>query len=355
MPTMRAAVLEAVGQPLRLTELPRPEPGPGEVRVRVDACGVCGSDVFLQDGGFALQHDGRSRLPVVPGHEAAGVVDKLGPGVEGPPPGTQVALYYVDPAPDGAYARARQEHLDPAITRMGVDVDGAFAEYVVRPAHTLIVPPAELDPAALAVLTDAVATPYHALRRACVREGETVVVLGVGGIGANAVQLAAHMGARVIAVSRQRGRLELARRLGAEEVVAGGDGAVAAVRELTGGGADVVVQCAGSAALDAAAVEMAGIGGRAVFVGVSRERFGVLAAELVWRELSLLGSCRFTRDDIRDVIGLHARGAITVAHLLERVRPLDEVNQALADVRSGEVLRSVLTPRAAGERSSGAR
>ena len=106
----------------------------------------------------------------------------------------------------------------------------------------------------------------------------------------------------------------------------------------------MVLQCAASASLDAQAVAMTAPGGRVVFVGVSRDTFPVLAADLVWRELSLLGSCRFTREDIRDVIDLHARGAIAVEHLLERVRPLAEANDALEDIRTGQTLRSVLTP-----------
>ncbi|HEU4701417.1 MAG TPA: alcohol dehydrogenase catalytic domain-containing protein, partial [Conexibacter sp.] len=215
METMRAAVLPGVGAPLVLERRPLPEPGLGEVRVRVDACGVCGSDLFLQRGGF-----GADKLPVVPGHEAAGTVDALGPGVAGWAVGEQVALYYIDADPDGHWARGGRPNLDPALRRMGVDVDGAFAEYVVRPAHTLVRPPEPIDPVALAVLTDAVATPYHALRLAQVRGGERVLVLGVGGIGGNAVQLARELGATVIAATRSASKLALAERLGADATLA---------------------------------------------------------------------------------------------------------------------------------------
>jgi D-arabinose 1-dehydrogenase-like Zn-dependent alcohol dehydrogenase len=344
---MRVAELPGVGQPLRMATRPIPEPGPGEVRVRVEACGVCGSDLFLQAGGFRLQRGGerRERFPVVPGHEAAGVVDRLGPGVTGPPVGAQVAIYYVDPAPDSPYVAAGRENRDPHVTRMGVDVDGGFAEYVVRRADTLIETPAPLDPAALAVLTDAVATPYHALTaRANLQAGETLVVLGVGGLGSNAVQLGRYLGARVVAVSRQQAKLDLARRLGADEVVEATDDVVEQVRRLTGGGGDVVIQCAGSAALDQQAIAMAGIGGRVAFVGVSQQPFEALAGDLIWRELSLLGSCRFTRDDIRAVVELHLAGVLSVDHLVQRVRPLEEANDALEDIRHGRVLRSVLAP-----------
>jgi alcohol dehydrogenase, propanol-preferring len=345
---MRVAELPGVGEPMRMSVRLVPEPGPGEVRVRVEACGVCGSDLFLQAGGFGPKHDREghgTRFPVVPGHEAAGVVDAVGVGVHDVPIGAQVAVYYVDPAADSAYVAGGRENVDPAVTRMGVDIDGAFAEYVVRRADTVIIVPAPMDPAALAVLTDAVATPYHGLvRRAKLLAGETLVVLGIGGLGSNAVQIGRHIGARVVAVSRQASKLELARRLGADETIAAGEDVVERVRRLTGGGADVVIQCAASAKLDEQAIAMAGVGGRVVFVGVSPQPFAASASDLIWRELSLLGSCRFTRDDIRAVIGLHVAGAISVEHLIERRRPLSEANEALEDLRHGRVLRSVLVP-----------
>jgi alcohol dehydrogenase, propanol-preferring len=351
---MRALLLPGVGRPLEPVERAIPEPGPGEVRIRVQACGVCGSDLFLQSGGFGVH-----KLPRVPGHEAAGVVAAIGADVDGWTLGEQAALYYIDADPNGAWARAGRENLDPGLTRMGVDVDGAFAEYVVRPAHTLVRPPQPVDPAVLAVLTDAVATPYHALVRvALVRPAETVLVLGIGGIGSNAVQLARHLGARVVAASRSATKLALAERLGADEVVATGDDAgaghdprssdddlVARLRAACGGdGPDVVLQCAGSAALDELAITVAGPGGRVVLVGVSQEAFAARSVDLIWRELAVMGSRGFTRQDVAEVIDLHAAGAISADHLVESVRPLAEGNAALEDLRAGRVLRSVLTP-----------
>ncbi len=328
---MRALLLPAVGAPLELVERDVPQPGPGEARVRVQACGVCGSDLFLQKGGF-----GADKLPVVPGHEAAGVVDAVGDGVSAVAAGDQVALYYIDNAPD-----APRPNLGPGVTRMGVDVDGAFAEYVVRPASTLIVPPAPVDPATLAVLTDAVGTPYHALARiARVQAGETVVVLGIGGIGSNAVQVARGLGARVIAVSRSAEKLALARELGAEAAVT-----LDRAREAIGPvGPDVVVQCADSAELDEAAIALGGYGARIVLVGASVDAFRARSSDFIWRELSVMGSRGFTPDDIRAVIDLHLAGALRTDHLTAARRPLEEGNEALEDLRAGRVLRSVLIP-----------
>jgi D-arabinose 1-dehydrogenase-like Zn-dependent alcohol dehydrogenase len=338
---MRAVELPAVGAPLRVTSRPVPEPGPGEARVRVEACGVCGSDVFLQKGGFG----DRIALPVVPGHEAAGVVDAVGDGVTDVAPGDQVALYYITvPAGDRWAARGRP-NISPHVARMGVDVDGAFAEYVLRPIDALIRPPAPVPPAVLAVLTDAVATPLHGLKRiARLEHGETLVVLGVGGLGSNAVQLGKALGARVIAVTRSESKLRLARQLGADETVPADKGdPVAAVKALTGGhGPDVVIQCVGSAAVDEQAIAMGGPGGRVVLIGSSMEPFRARAVDIFWRELAVLGSRGFVPEDIRDAIRLYLDGTLRVDHLVERVRPLHEANEALEDLKAGRVFRSVL-------------
>jgi 2-desacetyl-2-hydroxyethyl bacteriochlorophyllide A dehydrogenase len=340
---MRVMELPAVGAPLRVSERRTPEPGPGEVRVRVEACGVCGSDHFLQEGGFGPA----VRMPVVPGHEAAGRIDALGPGVTGWAPGDQVALYYITTPPGDPWAAAGRPNISPRVTRMGVDVDGAFAEYVVRPVEALVRPAGPVPPEVLAVLTDAVATPLHGLKRvARIQPGETLVVLGVGGLGSNAVQLGRILGARVIAVTRSAAKQALARRLGAAEVVAAADvDPVTAVRELTAGvGADVVLQLAADARADEQAIAMAGPGGRVVLIGAALEPFSVRAAEIFWRELAVLGSRGFVPDDIHDAIDLYLAGELEVGHLVERVRPLEDANEALEDLVSGRALRSVLVP-----------
>jgi alcohol dehydrogenase, propanol-preferring len=338
--TMRAMQLAAFGEPLRPVTRPVPQPGPGEVRIRVEACGVCGSDLFLQKGGF-----GRP-LPIIPGHEAAGRVDELGEGVAGFEPEQQVALAYIHNRGGVPSARDGRSNLGVGVERMGVDVDGAFAEYVVRPATSLVPVPRELDPAVLAVLTDAVGTPFHALSRVGkVQPGEVVLVLGIGGIGSNAVQVARHLGATVIAATRSLEKLELAGRLGATTLIRSGDDLAARVLEATEGqGPDVVVQCADSEVLDRLALEMVRPGGRVIYVGVSVEPFALRSSDIIWREATLLGSRGFTGDDISDVVDLYLDGKIVADHLVEARRPLEEANEALDDLRAGRVLRSVLAP-----------
>lgn len=345
---MTAVVLPGVGLPPQPTRVPRPSAGPGEAVVAVDACGVCGSDVFLQDGGFGVD------LPVVPGHEAAGRVIAVGDAADSALVGRQVAVYYLVGPPDSPWVRAGRENIGPGLTRMGVDVDGAWAEYVVRPVRSLVPVDPPLDPAVVAVATDALATPYHALTTvARLQAGESVVVIGPGGIGSSAVQIATLLGARVTAVGRSATKLALAGELGATATLTAGEGRDAIVA-AAGGQVDVVVQCAGeNPALDRLAVEVAGFGGRVVLVAADAAPFEVRSIDLIAREASVSGSRGFTRADIRAVLDLVRAGRLRTDHLTAIRRPLHEAAEALADLRAGRVMRTVLIPRPRpGEESS---
>lgn len=339
---MQAFELRRFHEPLIETSRPIPIPGPGEVCVRVEACGVCGSDLFLQKGGFGKP------LPIVPGHEAAGRIHSLGSGLSGWQVGDQVALYYISTPPNDPWARAGHPNRSPDLQRMGVDVDGAFAQFVLRPVESLIKPARPIPPPVLAVLTDAVATPLHALKRvAAIKPGESVAILGIGGIGSSAIGIAKALGAKVMAVARSEAKRALAQALGADGIASPEDpGLDAQLRELTAGsGPQVVLQCAGSSQQDALAVRIAGPGARVVFVGVATEPFSLKASDLIWRELTVMGSRGFLPADIRDAIELYSSGTLDVSHLVQVVRPLQEVNAALDDLRRGRALRTVLTPK----------
>jgi 2-desacetyl-2-hydroxyethyl bacteriochlorophyllide A dehydrogenase len=330
-------VLPGVDEPLRLESRPVPRPAPGQALVRVEACGVCGSDLFLQEGGF-----GAGKLPVVPGHEAAGRVVAVGDAADEALVGRQVALYYIDAPPTSRWAVAGHGNVGPDVQRMGVDVDGALADFVVRPVSTLVVVDPAMDPASVAVATDALATPWHALVTvARVLPQETVAVIGLGGVGSNAVQIAKHLGARVVAVGRGAAKLALAGRLGADALVRSADGP-AAVVDAAHGQVDVVLQCTSDAGMDRLAVEVAGYRGRVVLVGASLSSFSVAATELIWRELALLGSRGHTRQDIEAVLQLVRTGALRTEHLTEHQRPLREAAAAFDDLRHHRVLRTVL-------------
>lgn len=330
-------VLPGLGEPLVRERRELPELRPGDALVRIDACGVCGSDLFLQKGGF-----GSDKFPVVPGHEAAGRVEDVGDPRDQGWVGKQVALYYIDAPEDSRWAREGAINIGPDVSRMGVDVDGAFARFVIRPLRSLIPVEPEMDAAVVAVCTDALATPFHALHSvARLREGERVVVIGPGGIGSNAVQIAALLGADVTVVGRSQPKLEQALRLGARTAVSYREG-VEAVREAAAGNIDVVLECSGKAEMARFAVECAGYRARIVAVGASTDPFAVTAAELIWRELSILGSRGFTPTEIATVLEHVRSGRLKTDHVTHDRRPWHEANQALDDLASGRSTRTVL-------------
>lgn len=330
-------VLPGVGRPLVMEDRPLPVPAPGEALVRVDACGVCGSDLFLQKGGF-----GTHTFPVVPGHEAAGRVEAVGSPDDAALVGAQVALYYIDAPHDSRWAQDGAINIGPDVTRMGVDVDGAFARYVVRPVSTLIRVAPEMDPAVVAVATDALATPFHALTAiARLQPGEQLLVIGPGGIGSNAVQIGAMLGADVAVVGRSAAKMDLARSLGASVAVSSEYG-VPALRELVGRNIDVVVECSGDESMARFALEAAGYRARVVMVGASLTPFPLSTGELIWRELSVMGSRGFTPDEIRTVLEHVRAGRLTTEHLIGDRRPWTDANSALEDLRTGRTTRTVL-------------
>jgi 2-desacetyl-2-hydroxyethyl bacteriochlorophyllide A dehydrogenase len=334
---MQAAVLTRFDAPFTVVERPVPVPGPGEVLVAVGACGVCGSDRFLQQGGFG------GALPIVPGHEAAGTIAALGANVEGLEVGTRVAIYYLAHCGVCRYCREGRENICVEVRRMGVEFDGAMADYVVVPAENCLPLDPGFDLAAAAVITDAIGTPTHALRQSRIKGGDTVLVMGIGGIGTNAVQIAKLMGATVIAVSRSDAALANGGALGADFMLKSDATLAAAVEDVTRGlGVDAVIQCAPGEAAYNAALLCLGRGGRLVIVGTSKTPIPVETNHMLWKEQELIGSRGFTRADIRQGLDWYARGQIRVDHLVAHRRPLSQINEAIADLDNPDVVRTVI-------------
>ncbi len=209
---MRAVRVSKAGGPLELVERPVPEPGPGEVRIRVRACGLCHSDVLTKEGGFpGLQY------PRVPGHEVVGVVDALGPGVTGLAAGQPVGVGW-----NGGYCgtcstcrRGDFFACETATLVTGITSDGGYADYVVAPRNAVARVPDELAAADAAPLLCAGVTTFNALRNSGARPGDLVAVHGLGGLGHLGVQFASKMGLRTVAIARGAEKEPLARQLGA--------------------------------------------------------------------------------------------------------------------------------------------
>lgn len=332
---MRALVLEAFGGPLVAREVPVPAVGPDHALVRVRNVGICGTDLKIRTGRMGLDV-----VPLIMGHEIAGEVAEVGPAVRGFAPGDRVVVNFYVTCRRCRFCRSGRDTLCPEVRQHGFSIDGGFAEYVATPAANLCRVPDPVPLAQACILGDAVATAYHAVtRRARVGPGTTVVLVGVGGVGLHAVQVARLAGGRVIAVDVNEARLGLARDLGAEAVVQARSGPFhEAVGRLTDGqGADVVIEFVGSADTLASSYQSLARAGRLVFVGYTPEvPLPVLPRDLVRQETEIVGSRANTTRELEETMDLVARGQLRP--IVDRVLPLEEVEAAYQALREGRVL-----------------
>ncbi|SDY30095.1 alcohol dehydrogenase, propanol-preferring [Modestobacter sp. DSM 44400] len=336
---MLAARYHAAGRPLSLDDVPVPQPGSDEVRVRVRAAGVCGTELHFTDGLYAP-----SRAPMTLGHEAAGTVDAVGSAVSGWAEGDRVAVYYYLFCGSCRWClRGRQNLCLAPRGVLAFAADGAFAEQLVVPAHCLVRLPESVSFEAAAPLCCAGTTAVHALAEAAVGPGEVVVVLGTGGVGLAVVQEARRRGASVVAVSRDPGRRAAALTAGAVAAIPPEDAADAVARLSGGQGADAVVELAGVSATLELATGLLGRRGRLVLVGYSADQLTVSPLSLVVSEQRVLASVGSTLAELETAVALAVAGSLTppVADVL----PLSSVNEALDRLRAGDVAgRLVLLP-----------
>ncbi|MEI7626546.1 MAG: zinc-binding dehydrogenase, partial [Actinomycetota bacterium] len=287
---MRAAVLEQFGRPLALRDIPDPVVGHDEVLVAVHAVGLCGTDLKINSGAFGED----TPLPMVTGHEIAGqLVNDYGDL----PAGTDVACYFYTPCGAcGSCARDESE-LCRSSRRLGFEQDGGLATYVAVRGENVLPFDASIGHAAAAVAMDAVTTPWHALKkRGAVASGERVLVVGAGGLGLNAVQIARHLGAEVAALDTRADRRLLACELGAQ--VALGPDEIYRLADWSDGGVDLVLDTSGTRAGFEAAVAAVRSGGRIVCCGYQPGvEYGLDSARLVLQEITVLGSRLGSRED----------------------------------------------------------
>ncbi|HVK30652.1 MAG TPA: alcohol dehydrogenase AdhP [Nocardioides sp.] len=328
---MRAAVVHDFTEPLAIEERAAPVPGPGQVLVRIEASGLCHTDIHAAHGDWPV----KPVPPFVPGHEGVGTVEALGPGVTVHAPGDRVALPWL------GHACGRCDHcvggwetLCEQQQNTGYSIDGCFAEYAVADADYVVAVPDAVTSVDAAPLTCAGVTTYKAVKVAGITPGERVAVYGIGGLGHLAVQYARLVGGVVIAVDVDDAKLEMARELGADHVVnARTTDPVAAVEAL--GGADVAIVLAVFPTVFEQALASLRRGGRLVCVGLPPEKDGPMALPIfatVLKGISVIGSIVGTRKDLAEVFDLHARGRTRV---ITETRKLDEVNDAMADVLAG--------------------
>lgn len=324
--------------PFELIDRPDPVAGPGEAVARVLACG----------SGLTIQHAkaGRRRIPFprIIGHEIAGQIVEIGPGVTGLSVGDGVTAYFYL---NCGHCRWCLANLEPLCTsgggNVGFNCDGGYAEYIKLSAHIFIKLPEALDykrhPAEIGVITDALATPYKVLRRAHIKAGETVAVIGAGGgLGIHQLMMAKWARARVIAVEIAANKFDACRKAGADAVVDPGNAnVVEALLDLTRGeGVDVVVDYVSSTSTLEAGAKALGRHGRLVTLGGAGQSFRASAMDMLNKEQDFLGSRYVTRTDILEACDLVARGE--VFPLVTDVCPLEEAEAVHARVERGEVI-----------------
>jgi len=338
---MKAAVYRG-NRSLSLEQVPDPEAGPGEVVVKVAACGVCHTDLHYTDHGVATA----KKPPIILGHEASGVIHQIGEGVTGWKEGDRVLLPAVLTCGTCELCRLGRENICLNMKMFGNHVDGAFAEFVRAPAKDAVSLPPDLPLEESCVIADAASTPYHAVtHRAQVRPGERVVVFGCGGVGINAVQFAAAAGASVVAVDLDQAKLDIARELGASEVVQARDekDVVKRVKALTSGGADVALECIGNPVTIRQAAESIRRGGRVVVIGYCDKPVELNVGRIMFFEQQVIGSLGCRPVDYPRIVAMASARRIRIGPLVTGRFPLDRVNEAFDALRSGKGLRQIVT------------
>jgi alcohol dehydrogenase, propanol-preferring len=332
----RAAVVHDFHSPLSLEEVPARELEPGQIRVKVEASGLCHTDIHAAHGDWPV----KPAPPFIPGHEGVGTVVELGAGVSEVALGDRVAMPWL------GYACGTCDHcvsgwetLCLEQENMGYSIDGSFGEYAVAYARYVVKVPDSIDSFDAAPLTCAGVTTYKAVKVAGTRSSDLVAVFGVGGLGHLAIQYAAIAGGRVIAVDLIDEKLELARELGAEFTInATKQDPVEEIQAL--GGADQAIALAVAPKAFEQAYGTLRRGGKLVFVALPADNYVTLPIfETVLNGITVVGSIVGTRTDLREVFELHGAGKTTV---IREVRPLCRVNESIADVEAGRVAARIV-------------
>jgi propanol-preferring alcohol dehydrogenase len=329
--TMWAAVVEQFGRPLAVREVPVPTPGPGQALVEIIASGVCHTDLHAAEGDWPV----KPAPPFIPGHEGAGLVVALGPGVTHLKIGDRVGIAWLHSACGHChYCLAGWETLCPEQKNSGYSIDGTFAQYALAQADYLGRIPSDLSFVDAAPILCAGVTTYKGLKQTNARPGEWVVISGVGGLGHVAVQYAKAMGLHVAAVDLGPEKMELAARLGAEITIDAKQKDPAAEIQKQIGGAHGVLVTAVSTIAFKQAVNMLRRGGTCVLNGLPPGEFPVSIFDLVLNGLTVRGSIVGTRLDLEESLAFAADGKVKAT--IETL-PLGEINNVFDRMKRGKV------------------
>jgi propanol-preferring alcohol dehydrogenase len=342
---MKAAVLHETHSPLVLEDVEIPSVGPEEALLHIKACGICHTDLNYMDG---LKPTGK--IPIILGHEAAGVVSEVGKKVMGFVPGDRVVVYFVLACGKCDYCMSGQDNLcDMPIGMFGITRDGGFAEYANVPARSLVKVPKGISFEEAALLGCGGLTSYHALKDlAQVNSRDTVAIYGLGGLGMSAIQIAKASDARVIAVDIVEEKLKLAEKLGADCTLNANEINVPAkIRELTNGkGADAALNFTPNPKVIEEAVKSIRKTGLVVCVGwgLGDFTFSLNVLDLIGGELRVVGCRSGRKQNLSELVELLSNGRLNFKYLISHRMPLTEINSAIDISRKSHSIRTVINP-----------
>ena len=330
--TMKAAVVHEFGKPLSIEEVPIPAPGRGEVLVKIVASGVCHTDLHAAAGDWPV----KPKPPFIPGHEGAGIVAAVGPGVVGLKEGDAVGTAWLhDACGRCEFCGTGWETLCEAQHMSGYTVNGSFAEYAIGAADYVARLPKNGDFAALAPILCAGVTTYKGIKETEARPGEWIAISGIGGLGHIAVQYAKAMGLHVAALDVTEEKLALARQLGAEVTVnSKSPDAAAQVVKATGGGAHGVLVTAVSVPAFAQALKLVRRKGTIALNGLPPGDFPTPIFDVVLKRITIRGSIVGTRKDLAEAVQFATEGKVK-AHIHKS--KLEDINTIFSDLGSGKV------------------
>ena len=329
--TMKAAVVEKFSAPLSIREVPVPEPGPGEVLVETIASGVCHTDLHAADGDWPI----KPALPFTPGHEGAGIVAALGPGVTRLKEGDRVGLAWLYSACGLCeFCLSGWESLCPKQKNSGYSVNGSFAQYALANANYLGLIPRQLSFVEAAPILCAGVTTYKGLKEIGARPGQWVAISGAGGLGHVAIQYAKAMGLHVAVVELGAEKTQFAKELGAEIAIdANRQDPASEIQKQIGGAHGVLVTAVSTAAFKQALGTLRR-GGTCALVGIPAGEFPVPIFDVVLNRYTIRGSIVGTRLDLQEALAFAAEGKVKAT--IETV-PLESVNEVFERLRNGKV------------------
>jgi len=338
---MKAAIFYGPNQKLRIEEVSEPVPSDNEVVVKVVACGLCHTDLHYIDHGVPTF----KKPPLILGHEPAGIVYKVGRGVRNLKEGDRVLIPAVFSCGSCRACRTGRENICDTMVMLGNNIDGGYAENVVVPAKDLAIVPEDIPLSEIAVVADAVSTPFHAVvNRAKVKAGDVISVFGCGGVGINIVQIASIVGAKVIAVDIVDSKLEKAKKLGASITLNANnyDNVAKEIRKLTDGGVDIAFEAIGNPKTLQNAFDTLRRGGTLCVVGYCSQKLEWSFTKVMYYEMQIIGSLGCRPVDYPKIINLVKENKLNIKELISAKFPLDKINEAFDFLRSGEGLRTII-------------